>query len=137
MLPPSPSSKSWWKPPLNIRVFVISLVIIFIFGIVALYFDSSFISFQNDVSNQQKQLSIEEYEFTRSDPFKVITGSNYLKCQSLSSLEKDLKNDLEHREEIEQEYRHRHSQNNLFCGTSRLSKKSLTYLFKHTLLGIP
>ena len=123
-----------WKPPLNIRVFIISLMIIFIFGIVALYFDSSFISFQ--VANK-RQLPIEEYEFVRADPFKVIAGSNYPKCQRLSSLEKDVKNDLEHRVEIEQEYRQLHSQDSLFCGTSRLSKKSLKYLFKHTLLGIP
>lgn len=128
----SSTSKSW-KPPLNIRVFVLSLVIVFAFGIIALYFDSSFLPFQVP----KETYSIEEYEFERSDPFKVIMGINYQKCKTMTSLEKDVKHDLEHRQEVEQEYRNLQKENQLFCGTSRLSKKSLTYFFKHTLLGIP
>lgn len=94
--------------------------------------DSSFI-----LPRDVKVPSVEEYEFSRSDPLKVIVGINYAKCKSLSSVEKDVKEDLDYRIEVAQKYKQLQRDNQLFCGTSRLSKRSLTYLFKHTLLGIP
>lgn len=130
------ASSKTWKPTANIRVFIVSLILIFIFGIITFYFDISTL-FQTSSSLTNPQIFPKEYEFSKSDPFRLITGSNYLKCDSLSALEKDVRYDLDHRIYVEQEYQQLHSQNNLFCGTARLSKKSLKYFFKHTLSGVP
>ena len=109
---------------------LLGLIIVLLIGIATTFYEGLLITIGNPKPTD------DSISF-RADKSMVIEKKNYPKCEKIQSLEQELLDEVNSRDETISKFKKLHDENELFCGTARKSKRSIEYFLKTTILGYP